>query len=129
VALLSTGGGWPHAIPVSTIVRASSHRVLFALARRRESLSRLRSDPRCALTILAGGDVACSAHGRARVVEDPMAVAERVAAIALDVEVIQDHTQPRFAVDAGVQWRWVEEDARERDRVIRAALAALAGLG
>ncbi len=128
MAVLSTGGGWPHAIPVSTIVRAGSHRVVFALARRRESLARLRADPRCALTILAAGDVACSAHGRARVIEDPMAAAEQVAAVALDVEVIQDHRQPRFAIEAGVRWHWLDDEARERDRTIRAALAGLAGL-
>ena len=41
--------------------------VRFALALRRESLARLREDPRCALTILAAGDVAVTAIGRASV--------------------------------------------------------------
>lgn len=129
VALLSTGAGWPHAIPVSTGVRAGPRRVLFALARRRESLTRLRADPRCALTILAARDVACTAYGRARVIADPMAVSDAVAAITLDVETIQDHTQPRFVIDAAVRWRWTEDEARERDAVIRAALLELADLG
>lgn len=129
MALLSTGAGWPHAIPVSTGVRAGPRRVLFALARRRESLARLRADPRCALTILAAGDVACTAYGRTRVIADPMAVSDAVAAIALDVETIQDHTQPRFAIEAAVRWRWTDDDARERDAVIRAALLELADLG
>ena len=126
VAILSTGAGAPHAIPVSTGVRAGDRRVLVALARRRESLARLREDPRCALTILAGGDVAVTVHARASVVEDPMEVSDRVAAIALDVERIQDHGQPRFAIDDGVRWRWTDPEAQERDAQIRTALERLA---
>ena len=127
VAVLSTGGGAPHAIPVSTAVRAGPRGVLLALARSRTSLARLRADPRCALTILAGGDVAFTAHGRARVVEDPMAVADTVVAVAIDVDDVQSHADPRFAIEAGVTWRWVDAEAAERDAAIRAALRRLAG--
>jgi flavin reductase (DIM6/NTAB) family NADH-FMN oxidoreductase RutF len=126
VAILSTGAGPPHAIPVSTGVRTGPLSVLFALARRRESLDRLRSDPRCALTILAGGDVAVTAHGRAVIVEEPMTVSDRVAAVRLDVDRVQDHGQPRFVIDAGVRWHWTDAEAEERDGEIRAALLALA---
>src|SRR6476661_7225761 len=125
VAILSTGGGAPHAIPVSTGVRAGDRRVLVALARRRESLARLRADPRCALTLMAAG-VACTAHARATVVQEPMAVSDGVAAVALDVDLVQDHLQPRFALEGGVPWRWTDDEARERDDVIRAALRELA---
>jgi len=126
VAILSTGAGWPHAIPVSTGVRAGDRRVVLALARRRESLARLREDPRCALTILAAGDVAVTAHARATIVEEPMAISDRVAAVCLDVEALQDHGQPRFAIDEGVRWHWTDEEARARDEEIRGALGALA---
>jgi len=126
VAILSTGAGAPHAIPVSTGVRAGPRRVLLALALRRESLARLKEDPRVALTLLAGGDVAVTAHGRATVVQEPMEASGRVAAVAVDVERIQDHGQPRFAIDAGVAWRWTDEEAERRDAEIRAALRALA---
>ncbi len=126
VAVLSTGAGAPHAIPVSTGLRAGDRRVLVALARRRESLARLREDPRCALTILAGGDVAITAHAHATVVADPMAISDRVAAVALDVRRIQDHGQPRFAIDDGVRWRWTDPEAERRDAEIRAALQELA---
>lgn len=127
VAILSTGAGAPHAIPVSTGLVVGPRRVLLALARRRESLARLRLDPRVALTILAADDVAITAHGRAEVVADPLAISDRVAAVALDVERIQDHGQPRFAIDDGVRWRWTDEEAQRRDDEIRAALLELAG--
>jgi hypothetical protein len=126
VAVLCTGGGAPHAIPVSTAVRAGPRRVLIALALSRESLARLRREPRCALTIMAARDVACTVHARAEVVQEPMAVADGVAAIALEVETIQDHMQPRFAIEAGVAWRWTDDAARERDAAIREALVELA---
>ena len=126
VAILSTGGGAPHAIPVSTGVRAGPGAVLIALARRRESLARLRTDPHVALTLMTAGDVAVTAHCRARVVADPMAISDRVAAVRLDVERVQDHGQPRFVIDAGVRWHWTEDAARERDDEIRAALRELA---
>jgi hypothetical protein len=123
-AVLSTAGGAPHAIPVSTAQRAGPLTILFALARRRASLERLRTDPRCALTILAAPDLAFTAHGRAAIVED--ASAGRVTALRLDVESIQDHTQPTFTIEAGVRWRWTDPDAEAADAEVRAALAALA---
>lgn len=126
VAVLSTGGGRPHAIPVSTGVRAGNRRVLIALALRRESLARLREEPYCALTIMGAGNVALTAHARATIVQEPMEVSDQVAAVCLDVEEIQDHTQPRFEIESPVTWRWCELEARERDVAIRAALGELA---
>jgi hypothetical protein len=116
VATLSTGAGEPHAIPVSTLVRAGDRAVLFVLARRRESLARLRSDPRCALTILAAG-VAVTAIGRARVLDAE--ISERVVAVRLDVERVQDHDQPTFELLEGVRWRWTDPDAERADQSIR----------
>jgi hypothetical protein len=128
VAILSTGGGPPHAIPVSTAVRAGARTIVLALALRRESLARLRADPRVALTLF-GPDVACTAHATASIAEEPLAESERVAAVRLDVHAIQDHRQPRFAMEAGVQWRWTDADAQARDAEIRAALERVAREG
>jgi flavin reductase (DIM6/NTAB) family NADH-FMN oxidoreductase RutF len=123
VAVLTTAGGEPHAIPISSALRAGPRVVLFALALRRESLARLRKDARCALTILAAGDVAVTAAGRAAVVEE----LERVAVVRLDVERVQDHGQDTFVVDHGVQWHWVDAAAERADAEVRAALARHAG--
>ena len=125
VAVLSTGAGRPHAIPVSTGVRAGDRRIVLALALRRESLARLREDPRCALTILDAG-VAVTAHARATIVEEPMAISDRVAAVCLEVEEVQDHGQPRFELQEGVRWRWTDPEAQARDDEIRGALRAVA---
>jgi hypothetical protein len=122
VAILSTGAGAPHAIPVSTCVRAGPRTVLLALAQRRESLTRLRTEPRCALAIVTAG-VAITAHATATILDD---LNDAVVAVRLDVDEIQDHDQPTFAIDAGVQWRWTDDEARERDAQLRAALRALA---
>lgn len=122
VAILSTGAGAPHAIPVSTCVRAGPRAVLLALAHRRESLNRLRSEPRCALAIVAGG-FALTAHATATILHD---LDDAVVAVRLDVDEIQDHGQPTFAIEAGVRWRWLDDEARARDAEIRAALRSLA---
>ena len=111
VAILSTGGCAAPS-PVSTGVRAGPRSVLLALGRRRESLARLREDPRCALTLLAAGDVAVTAHGRAAVVADPLAASDGVVAVRIEVEWVQDHCQDTFRIDAGVEWHWTDEDAR-----------------
>ncbi len=126
VAILSTTGGEPHAIPVSTAVRAGPRRLLLALSLRRHSLALLRAQPRVALTIVTGGDVAFTAHCRATVCAEPMRTSDGVAAIALDVESIQDHGRPTFQIEAGVRWRWVDEDAERADAAIRAELLQLA---
>jgi flavin reductase (DIM6/NTAB) family NADH-FMN oxidoreductase RutF len=120
VAVLSTGAGPPHAIPVSTAVRSGPAVVHFALGLRRESLARLREDPRCALTVLAAG-VAVTALGTASVVEET----DRVAFLRLDVEDVQDHDQPTFEVQDGVRWHWTDEAAARVDAEIRAALRRL----
>jgi len=126
VCVLSTGGGAPHAIPVSTAVRAGPRRVLLALAARRESLARLRREPRCALTVMTAGDIACTVHARAEIVEESLPGAEGVAAVSLAVDAIQDHMQPRFAIAAGVAWDWTDEEARASDAAVRGALDELA---
>jgi hypothetical protein len=125
VAVLSTAAGPPHAIPVSTALRAGPRRVLLALGRHRESLARLEADPRVALTLLAAGDVAVTAHGHARVVADPLPGVDGVVAVALDVSRLQDHGQPRFEIEAGVAWRWTDPEAEARDAEVRAALRGL----
>jgi flavin reductase (DIM6/NTAB) family NADH-FMN oxidoreductase RutF len=120
VTVLSTGAGAPHAIPVSTAVRSGPATIHFALGLRRESLARLREDPRCALTLLAEG-VAVTAIGTASVVEET----DRVAFVRLDVEDVQDHAQPTFELAGGVRWHWTDEDAKRADAEIRAALQQL----
>ena len=120
VAVLSTGAGAPHAIPVSTAVRSGPATVHLALGLRRESLARLREDPRCALTVLAAG-VAITAHATAAVVGEN----DRVAFLRLAVESVQDHDQPTFEVEDGVRWHWTGEEAERADAEVRAALRAL----
>ena len=124
VTVLSTGGGPAHAIPVSAALRADERTVLVALALRRSSLTRLREDPRCALTVL-GADLAFTAHATATVVEAPLAEAENVAAVRLDVHDVQDHRAPAFVLRAPVEWDWVDDEARSRDAAVRAGLARL----
>ena len=128
VAVLATVGdeGEPHAIPVSAAVAAGRRRAVLALALDRESLARLKARPRVALCVLAAGDVAFTAHGSARVVEEPLHEAEGVAAVALEVESVRDHRQPTFVIEAGVRWRWTDPGARGRDERVHRALARLA---
>ena len=75
---------------------------------------------------MAAGDVACTVHARAEIVREALPGAEAVAAVALEVEAIQDHMQPRFAIGSGVEWEWTDEDARAGDAAVRDALAELA---
>jgi flavin reductase (DIM6/NTAB) family NADH-FMN oxidoreductase RutF len=121
VAVLSTGAGAPHAIPVSTAVRLGPRTVALALALGRESLARLREEPRCALALLAA-DLSITVDGRATI--EPLG--EHLAAVRIAVEAIHDHTDARFAIDAGVMWRWTDPEAAARDAAVRAALRALA---
>jgi hypothetical protein len=119
VAILTTAG--PHAIPVSTAMRAGPNTVVLALGPSRGSLARLRDNPRCALAVVAEG-VAVTLRGRATV----MGYAAGTVAVRLDVEAVDDHAQPTFAIEAGVRWRWTDADAERRDAEVRAALRQLA---
>lgn len=124
VLILVTGGGHPHAIPVSAAIRASERTALLGLAHSRGSLARLRDDPRVALSITFEG-VAVTAYGRARIHTDDLT--EGMAAVEVAVDHVQDHGRPTFVIEGGVSWHWSDEQARERDRAVRDALRRLAG--
>jgi Pyridoxamine 5'-phosphate oxidase len=121
VAVLSTGAGAPHAIPVSLVLRAGPNRLVLGLAERRESLARLREDPRCAVTILSAGDSAFTVHGRAVAFEH----AGTVVGVRVEVDDVVDHSSPTHVIDEGVRWRWTDAEAERRDADTRAALRAL----
>jgi len=123
VTILATAGEAPHAIPVSAAVRAGPRHALIALAASRRSLDFLRADGRVALTIVAR-DLAVTAHGRARVVDERLV--EGVVAVEIEVDDVQDHDRPTFAIESGVRWRWTDAEAEQRDAEVRAALALLA---
>jgi len=103
----------PHAIPVSAPVRAGDHTILLGLHRSRDSLARLRLDPQVALLVLAEDNIAFTGRGTARIAAEPMAEDPDYAAVAIDVTDVDDHRQPAFTVEAGVDRAWVDETERE----------------
>jgi hypothetical protein len=125
VAVLATVDERPHAIPVSAPIRAGDRRILISLNRGRASLARLRTREECALLVLAEGDVAFTARGRAQVVEDPMEADPDYAAVAISVDGIDDHRQAAFAVDDGVSRTWLDEGEQ---RALGARVKALQSL-
>jgi len=122
VTILATAGEVPHTIPVSAALRAGPRRALIALASSRGSLARLRADPWVSLAIVCE-DTAVTAYGRARVLDD---LVDGVVAVEIEVERVQDHNRPTFAIESAVRWRWTDPDAERRDAEVRAALARLA---
>ena len=123
--LATSGADGPHAIPVSTAIRVADDRIVFALARTRGSLERLRADARVALNVAAGLDLAFTAYGEARVVADPLPGADGVVAVESAVDEISRHGRPTFTIDAGVAWHWTDPQAEARVGAVRAALLAL----
>jgi hypothetical protein len=105
IAVLSTQNEEVHAIPITAPLRIGDRQILLRLKRCRESLARLREHPKVALTIFAKGNLAFTA----RVVQEPMLGAPMFAAVAIDVENIDDHRQREFAVDSGVTLDWTNE--------------------
>jgi hypothetical protein len=117
----------PHAIPVSTAVRSGDDRIALALGRGRDSLRRLREDPRAALCLLGAG-VAFTAHGRAAVVAERLEAADTVVAVELRVERVQDHlADGRTEMLDGARWRWRKEGLAEAEEAIVAELERLGG--
>jgi len=119
----------PHAIPVSTAVRAGSHRLLFALGGRRETLARLREDPAAALCVLCEG-LAFTAHGRASILRDGLESAPKLVVVELAVQRVQDHlADGRTDLLSAPGWRWRDRETADADEDIRAELARLAASG
>jgi hypothetical protein len=115
----------PHPIPVTTIVRAGDNRVLFALGGERETLRRLRADPRVALCVLAKG-LAFTAHGSAYELSDALEAADTVVAVEMRVERVQDHlADGRTEMLDGARWRWTDERHGDAEDAIVAELKLL----
>jgi hypothetical protein len=122
-AVLCVAG--PHPIPVSTAVRAGGDRILLALGSRRETLRRLREDPRAAFCLL-GRDLAFTAHGRASVLADTLQSADTVVAVELHVSEVQDHlADGRTEMLDGPRWRWRKESFAEAEQAVGAELQRL----
>jgi hypothetical protein len=113
IAVLATIDDGPHAIPVSAPVRDGDRRILLSLHNTRGSLARIRRRPEVALMVLTEGNVAFTARGRAVIVEESMAVSPSYAAVAIEVEHVDDHRQSAFVVEAGVDRRWLDEAERD----------------
>jgi hypothetical protein len=123
-AVLCVAG--PHAIPVSTAIRAGDRRVLLALGGKRETLRRLRQDPAAALCVLAAG-LAVTAKGEGRVVKEGVEAAPALVVVELAVTEVVDHlADGRTAMDGAAAWHWLDGKAAETDPQIRAELQALA---
>ncbi len=123
-AVLCSSG--PHAIPVSTAVRAADRRVLVALGGEREMLARLREDGRAALCMLGEG-IAFTAHGEAAVLEHDLEAAPGVVVVELRVGEVQDHlADGRTELLDGARWRWREKRFADADRELIDELEQLA---
>ena len=110
VAVLTTlSDDGPHAIPVSAPVRAADDILLIALRADRHSLARLTANPAVAITVLAATDVAFTARGKARRVDEQVAESAAYVAVAIRVEHVDDHRQSAFKVTAGVEREWHDE--------------------
>ncbi|CAM2991642.1 hypothetical protein [Skermania piniformis] len=126
IAVLVTTDPAPHAIPVSWPVRAGDKRILLSLRHNRGSLTRLRARPEVALVVLAGGDVALCARGSARIVREDVDGTGEYAAVAIDVDAIDDHRQGAFAIIEGIRRTVVDPNelhALERRAAILRELA------
>ena len=111
IGILTTlDAGSPHAIPVSAPVRAGDRRILLSLRGDRDSVARIQACPNVALTILAAGDVAFTARGRARL-GDVLPGDYRAVDVAVDA--VDDHRQAAFGVTAGVDREWRDDAERE----------------
>jgi Pyridoxamine 5'-phosphate oxidase len=125
VAVLATAGPeGPAAIPVSALLRAGPGALLFALARTRGSVARLRADPRAAVSLNGPGMSLC-VEGIARVAADPLPGAEFMVAYRLEAGQVRDARGPATEVDEGIRWRWTSAEAAARHAAVMAALAAL----
>lgn len=109
IAVLCTIDGGPHAIPVAAPVRAGDQRILVSLQRTRGSLARLRENPQVALAILSGDNVAFTALGLARIVQESMPDAPEFVAVEIVVEKIDDHRSSGVVVESGVRIRFAND--------------------
>jgi oxalate decarboxylase len=112
IGVLSTEDGDIHAMPITAPLRAGDRRILFSLNRSRAALAQLREHPRVALTILAAGDLAFTARGRARIIQEVLDASE-LAGVALDVDEIDDHRQKGMSVESGAGLDWSKPSTQQ----------------
>jgi hypothetical protein len=115
-----------HAIPISTALRACDHRIVLALGRNRDTLARLRQDPRAAFCLLGRG-VAFTASGTARIVG--RLECAPVIAVELNVASVHDHlADGRTEMLSGPAYRWRDDEAAAAEPHIREELARISAV-
>ena len=72
------------------------------------------------MAVIAAG-TAVTLRGRASEIGE----AAGTVAVRLDVEAVDDHGQPTFAIHEGARWEWTDPEAAERDEQVRRALDQL----
>ena len=99
--------------------------MLLALGRKRDTLQFLRDDSRVAFCLL-GESVAFTAHGCASVVSEQLEASDRVVAVELRVERVQDHlADGRTEMLDGARWRWRDDEFGAAEEQIVAELLGL----
>ena len=123
VAILSTGAGAPHAIPVSTAIARRPGTRSCSRSRRPARVARPPArGPALRAHRPAAGDVAFTAHGRATVLAGST---PRRPPCGSTSRRSRTTATARFEIDAGVAWHWTDADAARQDAAVRAALARL----
>lgn len=116
--------GSPRVAPFGSL-RAVNSRLLRLIAHQyHDTLANLKRDPRVMVSMICPPDIAVSARGRARIVEDPLSIDKNYALIEIDIEEVKNDMPVRIGIDSGISitpngpfiqwwntiWRQIESD-------------------
>lgn len=94
--------GAPRIAPFGSM-RAVNPRLLRFIAHRyHDTLANVKRDSRITIAMICPPDIAVSARGRARIVEEPFSLDENYALIEIDIEEVKNDMPIRIGIDSGI---------------------------
>ena len=94
--------GSPRVAPFGSLRAVSPRLLRLIIGRHHDTLSNMKRDDRTMVTMICPPNVAVSARGKARVVEEPFSLDENYALVEIDIEEVKNDMPIRVGLETGI---------------------------
>lgn len=94
--------GAPRVAPFGSLRAVNPQLLRFIIHRNHDTLANVKRDPRIMVAMICPPDIAISARGRARIVEEPFSLEENYALVEIDIDEVKNDMPTRIGIDSGI---------------------------
>ncbi|MBN2230824.1 MAG: pyridoxamine 5'-phosphate oxidase family protein [Candidatus Thorarchaeota archaeon] len=94
--------GAPRVAPFGSMRAVTPKLLRFIAHRYHDTLANLKRDPRVMVAMICPPDLALSARGKARIIEEPFSLDNNYALIEIDIEEVKNDMPVKIGIDSGI---------------------------